>query len=293
MLLLWIPIILIGATSIVGTIYYFKKREFFLEHKSFVEFWGIVLSILFALFAFLQTQSSMESSTKDFTNIVGRMDDIISKAEESSTALQNVEESLSNLPPQLNALSESINSFDDVISTQRKQMTVTLNELNSSVLAFKTTVDTMIERFNRKPDLDIELLSYLTDSTRVIYTIVVTNRGKLLADIYKIRFMIDTTFVKLVTLANKTDGFDNYVNYQMDYISPAPVFEVDRHAKFECNIILKKIDLTFLRVIVFYRASFGNDGTKKRLFVFKRDQDNYLKIDDDKVIPDPNHLLTR
>ena len=174
---------------------------------------------------------------------------------------------------------------------RERQLTLTLNELSSSVLAFKTTVDTMIERFNRKPDLDIELLSYLTDSTRAINTVVITNRGNLLADVYRIRFMTDTNFVKTVTLVNKTDSWENYVHYQMDYLSPAPVFEVDRPSKFECNIILKNLNLTFLRVIVFYRASFGNDGTEKRLFAFKKDQDKYIKIDTDNDILNLNNPL--
>ena len=120
MWLLWIPIILIVATSIVGTIFYFKKREFFREHKSFVEFWGIVLSILFALFAFLQTQSAMEGSTEDFREIVSKMNSIITKAEESSKSLHNVDSSLSNLPIQMDSLSKSIVSFNDVILSQRE-----------------------------------------------------------------------------------------------------------------------------------------------------------------------------
>jgi hypothetical protein len=235
----------------------------------------------------------MESSTADFTNIVGRMDDIISKAEESSRSLHNVDSSLSKLPEQMDSLSKSIVSFNDVILSQRKQLTFTLNELSSSVLAFKSTVDTMIERFNRKPDLEIELLSYLTDSTRVIYTIVVTNKGKLLADVYRIRFMIDTSSVLNVTEAVEADRYNIYVNYQVDYPSPAPVYEADRVAKFKCNVVLKNINYSLFRVIVFYRASFGNDGTKKTLFAFHKDQGGYKKTDIDKgllnPINPPNH----
>jgi peptidoglycan hydrolase CwlO-like protein len=196
MFLIWLPIILIVIISITGSVYYFKKREFFLEHKSFIGFWGIILSILFALFAFLKTQSSMESSTQDFGNIVTRMDAIISKAKESSESLNNVDESLSKLPQQLDAFSESIKSFDDVISSQRDQLSATLNGLNNSILTFKSSIDSMIERFNRKPELDIDLLSFLTDTARIINNIVITNRGKLLSDVYRIRFLVDTNFVK-------------------------------------------------------------------------------------------------
>ena len=68
----------------------------------------------------------------------------------------------------------------------------------------------------------------------------------------------------------------------MDYIPSAPVYEVDKPTKFDCNIVLKNEDFTYLRVIVYYRASFGNDGTEAKLFIFKKGQYKYEKVDVDK-----------
>lgn len=288
---IWIAIIFLVILGIVGTYFYYKKRSLYNKHKSIFEFWGIIIPILLAFLAFLQTQSAIKSSTKDFTDIVGRMDKIITKAEESSKSLHNVDESLSKLPQQMDSLSRSIVAFNDVISSQKEQLTITLNGLNGSILDFKSTVDTLVERFNRKPDLDIDLLSYLTDTTRVVNTIVVTNKGKLLADIYMIRFMIDTSSVISVNQAKETDHWEMFVNYQVDYLTPAPVYEADRIAKFNCNVVLKNSNISIFRVIVFYRASFGNDGTKKVVFVFHKDQDKYEKIYNDKDLLNLKNLL--
>lgn len=284
MWLLLIPIVLIVATSVTGTILYFKKRDFFLEHKSFVEFWGIVLSILFALFAFMQTQSSMESSTKDFKNIVGRMDDIISKAEESTSSLHNVDSSLSKLPQQMDSLSNSIIAFNDVISSQEEQLTRALNGLNSSILDFKGTVDAMTERFNRTPKLDVDLHTYLTDTSRVIYEIVITNRGNLLADIYRMTYKIDSSYIILITGARKIDNAEKSATYQEEYINPisifppAPVYNATSTTKFDCNMVLTTDDNYFLRINVYYKASFGNDGISTAIFIFNKNKEQPEKL---------------
>ena len=284
MSLLWIPIILIVAVSIVGTVFYLRKREFFLEHKSLAEFWGIVLSILFALFAFLQTQSAMESSAEDFKDIVSRMDSIITKAEESSKSLHNVDESLTELPQQMDSLSKSIVAFNDVISSQKEQLTITLNGLNGSILDFKSTVDAMIERFNRKPDLDIDLHTYLTDTSRVIYEIVITNRGNLLPDIYRLTYKIDSNYVISITKARKIDNAERNATYQEDFQTPTSLFppaspyNTTSATKFDCNMILTPNDNYFLRINVYYKASFGNDGIATAFFIFSKNKEQPEKM---------------
>jgi hypothetical protein len=105
---------------------------------------------------------------------------------------------------------------------------------------------------NRKPDLDIDLSNYLTDSTRVINKIIITNRGKLLADVYRMRFLAVTNFVKSFSPGREAGKYDDFVNYQYELPSPAPIFEVDKPTKFDCDIVLKNKSLTYLKIIVYY-----------------------------------------
>lgn len=271
MFLIWIPIILIVVISIIGSVFYFKKPEFFLEHKSFIEFWGIILSILFALFAFLQTQSSMESSTEDFGNIVTRMDAIISKAKESSVSLNNVDESLSKLPEQMDDFAKSIQSFDEVISSQRDQLSATLNGLNSSIVTFKSSLDSMIERFNRRPLLKIDMVVWENDTSRIIKTIVITNLGKLKSEVYTLRLQIPKECVQKFEmydgfLASEADGI-NY--YQVDFNDKNSIIaDKTKPKNLMCEIYLDKSRID-MAVIAYYDAAFGNDGSSSQIFRFR------------------------
>ena len=281
---LWIAIIFLVVMGIIGTFLHYNRRSLFNKHKSIFEFWGIIIPILLALLAFLQTQLAMESSTKDFGNIVGRMDDIISKAEESSKSLHNVDVSISKLPQQMDSLSKSIIAFNDVISSQKEQLTITINGLNSSILDFKSTVDAMTERFNRKPELNVDLHTYLTDTSRVIYKIVITNRGNLLADIYRMTYKIDSNYVISVTNARKIDNAERNATYQEEFLTPiplfppAPAYNTTSATKFDCNMILTTDDNYFLRINVYYKANFGNDGIATAIFIFNKNKEQPEKL---------------
>jgi hypothetical protein len=262
-------IILIFALGIAAYLYYYK-RPIFDKHKGFIELSLIIFTALFTIY-------QVSSSTDDFNEIVDRMDSIITKAEESSESLHNLDSSLSKLPPQMDALSNSIKSFDEVISSQRDLLGATLNGLNGSILTFTSSIDSMAKRLNRKPDLYIDLSNYLTDSTRVINKIIITNRGKLLADVYRMRFLVDTNFVISFSPGREGGKYDNFVNYQYDLPSPAPIFEVDKPTNFDYDIVLKNESLTYLKIIVYYRASFGNDGTETKIFIFEKGKLRALK----------------
>jgi len=275
---IWIAIIFLVVKGIVGTYFYYKKRSLYNKHKSIFEFWGIIIPVLLALLAFMQTQLAMKSSTEDFGNIVGRMDNIISKAEESTTSLRNVDSSLSKLPQQMDSLSKSIVAFNDVISSQKEQLTITLNGLNSSIVDFKSTVDTMTKRFNRKPDLDVDLLTYLTDTSRVIRTVVITNRGDLLADVYRITYKIDSNYVNSFTKAERIENDEKDATYQQEFYNPVPIYKSINTMKFDCNMVLKNDDNYILRINVYYRASFGNDDMVSHLYYFNKNKEEPVKL---------------
>lgn len=274
MLLIWIPIIIIVIVSVVGSVFYLKKRDFFIEHNAFVEFWGIVISILFALFAFLQTQSSMESSTEDFANIVGRMDSIITKAEESSTSLHKLEESLSNLPPQIDSFSKSIQSLNNIVATQKEELGKTLKDFNASITHFKSSVDEMVKKFNRKPLLYLDMLVWANDTSRTITNIVINNHGSLMAEVNMVRFQIPKkNLIKFeMKDGNLTDENNGILYYQVNFPFPHMSIIADtlKPKKLECNIIIDK-DNFDIKILAYYKAEFGNDGVDDEMFYFEKD----------------------
>jgi hypothetical protein len=269
--LIWLAIILIIFLLLIGSYYYLTSREIFLKHKDFIEFWGIILSILLALLAVLQTQSSMESSTNDFNNIVNRMDNIITKAEESSESLQNVDSSLSKLPQQMDDFSKSIKSFDAVINSQRDQLNTTLNGLNISILTFKSSLDSMIERFNRRPQHNIDMVVWENDTSRIIKTIVITNLGKLKSEVYTLRLQIPKECVQKFEmyegfLDSEIDGI-NY--YQVNFNGQNSIIaDKTKPRNLKCQIYLDKSRFD-MAVIAYYDAAFGNDGSSAQIFRFR------------------------
>ena len=255
-------VILICALGIAAYLYYYK-RLIFDKHRGFIELSLIIFTALFTIY-------QVRSSTADFGEIVDRMDAIITKAEESSESLHNVESSLSNLPAQIDSFSASINSLNNVVSSQRELLSQTLEYFNQSIWNFKGSVDSMAERFNRKPDIRIDLTTWKDDTSRGIPVIVLVNEGKLLADVNLVRVYLPTKLIIKFdeTPFRKVSELDNYSIYELYLDTPEPVIaDITKPKKIDFNAILKNENFE-MRILVYYRASFGNDGSNENLFRF-------------------------
>jgi hypothetical protein len=258
-------IILICALGIAAYLYYYK-RPFFDKHKGFIE---ISLIIFTALFTIYQVRSSAD----DFNEIVDRMDSIITKAEESSKSLHNVDESLSKLPQQMDSLSNSIIAFNDVISEQREQLSSTLNGLNESIRTFKSDVDSMVERFSRKPKIRVDLSTWKDDTSRGIKTIAFVNEGTLLADITLFQMYLPTKYILEFNDKNFKKGPDygEFSNYVFPFDPPVPLLADTTKVRKIDSIIILKNESFEIRFVVYYRASFGNDGSSENRFMFNKE----------------------
>ncbi|MBE0551286.1 MAG: hypothetical protein IH619_02740 [Ignavibacterium sp.] len=259
-------IILICALGIAAYLYYYK-RPLFDKHRGFIELSLIIFTALFTIY-------QVRSSTADFSEIVDRMDSIITKAEESSKSLHNVDSSLSNLPTQIDSFSSSINSLNNVVSSQRELLSQTLEYFNQSIWNFKGSVDSMAERFNRKPDIRIDLNTWKDDTSRAIPLIVLVNEGKLLAEINIVRVYLPTELIMKVGNTNfrKETEQDKYSVYELDLYPPEPVIaDMTKPKKIDFNAILKNENFE-IRILVYYRASFGNDGSDENLFRFYKNR---------------------
>ena len=255
-------IILLCALGIAAYLYYYK-RPFFDEHKGFIEISLIIFTALFTIY-------QVRSSDDDFKKIVSRMDSIITKAKESSKSLHNVDSSLTNLPTQIDSFSASIDSLNKVVSSQRKQLSRTLEYFNQSILKFKSSIDSMVERFNRKPDIRIDLTTWKDDTSRGIPVIVLVNEGKLLADVNVVRVYLPTKYIIKFdeTRFKKESEWGDYSIYELFLDPPEPVIaDLTKPKKIEFNAILKNEDFE-IRILVYYRASFGNDGSDENSFLF-------------------------
>jgi hypothetical protein len=259
--MLWILFTIVLTIS--WYLHYYKRKSFE-KHRGFVEFGLVLFAAFFAIY-------QVDSSTADFNKVVGKLDSISIKAKESTDALHSVDSSLSNLPQQLDNLSLSIKSLDDVINTQRDQLSATLIGLNGSILTFKNAVDSLVKRFNRKPLHKIEIALWETDTSRVISTIAITNVGSLLSKVYTIRFQIPSACTQNFDMPKSF--FESETNdvsyYQADYSPQSLLIQSipNRPRKLLSNISLTKGSFE-MRIIIYYEASFGNDGTSEQIFQF-------------------------
>ena len=247
-------VILIVSLAVAAYLYYFKK-EFFTKHSGFIEFAVVLFTMLFAIY-------QVRSSTEDFDKIVNRMEGIIKSAEESKKSLKEVENSLADLPTQIDSFSVSINLLNSVVSQQRDKLEATLNDFNSSIKGFQSSVDDMAKRFDRHPKLKIELKKVETDTNVFVSNIVITNFGDLLANMYMIRLQIEETFLDSIKWENSIETMKQGPMrcFQMDlkdsYVTPSKL----KPTIIECNIFLKKSRNAVLKVFVYYTSPFGNDS---------------------------------
>gem|GEM_PF-6794605 len=256
-----------GRIRDIASYLFYYKRPFFDKHRGFIELSLIIFTALFTIY-------QVRSSTADFKEIVDRMDSIITKAEESSKPLHNVDSSLSNLPTQIDSFSASINSLNNVVSSQRELLSQTLEYFNQSIWNFKGSVDSMVERFNRRPDIRIDLTTWKDDTSRGVPIIVLVNEGKLLADVNLVRVYLPTKLILKFdgTHFKKESEFGDYSIYELYLDSPEPVIaDMKKPKKINFNALLKNENFE-IRILVYYRASFGNDGSDENSFVFYKNR---------------------
>ena len=215
----------------------------------------------------------MNNSTDEFNSLIGKIEQIIGDVQESKESLKEVERSLSNLPSHIDTFSTSINSLNEVVTKQKKQLSMTLDEFNESIVGFRKSVDEMAVRFSRKPKIKIGIKKSTNDSLMSINAIVLTNSGDLIAEINTLRFRIPTESLIKFTMegSRKTDSYEDFTNYQVDYYNPKQYVFPDKFKPrvFDCDIKLKKEKRSSITIYVYYLSSFGNDGTTYDSFLIE------------------------
>ena len=242
---------------------YFKNRPIFEEYKNLTEFMIVIFTVFFAIY-------QLNSSTDDFEKLIERLEGIIQNAEESKNSLKKVQESLSDLPVQIDSFSTSIRSLNTVVSTQKDQLGKTLISFNESILGFKLSVDQMAERFNRKPDIKIALKLSNTDSSLSIHSIVLTNKGNLLAEIFTVRLHLPNKYLISFEWKEsiKAQEYEEYSTYQKHFTDQYVFPDSLKPLVENCNIMFsvnKRIKGT---VFVYYTSAFGNDGVAEQDFIW-------------------------
>ena len=263
----------IALLLLYGTRLFFVNKPEFENQKSLIEYWFIFITIIFTLIAFQQASESIESSTKDFNNIIKRIDSITGNLTDAKKSLNEVDEKLSDLPSKIDSFSKSIKSLNNVVSSQKEQLSSTLTGFNKSILGFKESVDQMAERFNRKPNLNIDFVVNKKDSTFEITTIVINNVGTLTAEIYSVRVHVSNKGLLKFDLpgAKKDQTYDDYSTFEKFFQVPDYVFPNPQAAQttgvIRCKIEFKKNINVLFDVFVYYRSAFGNDGVAYKTLI--------------------------
>ena len=185
-----ILIIVLGILAIGGFYAYLFHNKWFTKHQGIVEYEGILWSLIIALITISQTQSGIDSSTKDFNNLVSRLDTIVTRVDSATNSVTKVRQSLSELPPQIDKFAKSIKSMNDIIIKQKEDLSKTLVSFNQSIHSFSSSVDSMVVRFNRKPDIKFDIKYTENDTSFIVNEFVYTNWGSLMADAYMVSLQI-------------------------------------------------------------------------------------------------------
>lgn len=251
-----------------GTIIYFRDKEKFDRQKSLIEFWSIFITIIFAFVALNQTSTNIENSAKDFNNLITKLEEIIGDVQESKEVLNDVKLSLSELPTQIDSFASSINSLNNVVSSQKELLSNTLTGFNESIYAFKSSVDSMVKRFNRKPFLKVELGIVDADTISTIDKIVITNYGALSAEIKLIRLHLPTESILSFNWDNssKDQEYEETTTYQANFTNTYVFPDSLKPFVSRCNITLTIKEGITIRVIVYYKSDFGNDGVVEQAY---------------------------
>ena len=245
--------------------WHYKRKPIYDKHKEFAEFTLVLFTVFFTI-------HQVQSSTDDFNNIVTRMEEILSSAEESKNSLKQVEKGLSNLPDKIEKFSNSIDSLNSTVLYQQGLLSNSLQELNNSMTAFEGTVNALNERYNRKPNIKISLGTSENDSTLIIDKIILTNNGNLTAEIKIMRVYVLTNNLISFKLYNSVldKVQDRYSIYHLilenSYCYPTAK---QRANLYDGAIILSNEFSNDIYIIVYYNAEFGNSGVVDSTFHFK------------------------
>lgn len=251
------------AIGISAYLYYFQ-RPFFDKHKGFIEFALILFTALFAIY-------QVKSSADDFNQIVERMNGIVTSAEESKKSLKEVEKSLAELPRQIDTFSTSIRSLNDVVSQQRDKLEKTLEDFSGSIKGFQESVDNMAKRFDRHPKLTIDVKKIEDDSIVTITSIVLTNTGTSIAEIFALRIQVEESALISFEFegARETDKQGTFLSYQQDYLNNYVVPNQMKPTVSNCKILIRKGKSSRLGIYAYYTSPFGNAGDVDRIYWFR------------------------
>jgi hypothetical protein len=146
---------------------------------------------------------------------------------------------------------------------------ITLININGSTNDFKNVIqrfDKIIDDISREPNLEISFNIDPNDTTYEITAIKLQNKGKLTANVYKMKIEMPSKglmrnetpngFYKVFTYDKKN------LTYQMEFNPPVSVLTSPSILLFRCEFVYDKhINLPF-HVNVYYNAEYGHDGMK-------------------------------
>jgi hypothetical protein len=265
-------IVVLFLVLIASIILYLKKRKLFERHQGIAEFLAVMISLIFTLLALQQAQSTVDQSTEDFNKLISRMDTIVTNVGLATQSIDSVKLSLSTLPTQIDSFSKSIYLLNEVVSRQRDKLEATLNDFNSSIKGFESSVDNMAKRFNRHPILKINFKKTETDSTVLITHFVITNFGDLIADVYTVRFQIEEDFLISFNLKSSQETYKQgtmrsfQINFTKQYVTP----NENTPWVSDCTINIRKGNKSLIKVFIYYTSPFGNDGNEVAEFRFQK-----------------------
>lgn len=306
--MLWLVIlafvVLSGFLIYGGYLYYYKKEKFS-EQKSIIEFISIFLSIFFAIFTIYQTSESIKSSQEDSSNLIKKIDTVISSANNAKDILDSVSLKLAPLPNQLNDFSNSINTLNSVIESQQNKLVDNINKLESGIGKLTTSIkdyrnyindyslqlkqivaqtDTQLKLwreqqeivrkdYERKPILSMLLGSTITkDSTYNVTELILKNDGNIVANIYGIIISIHKDYILPKGNFNewkmiKQEGLFNQYLFRQEKILSFPIASNSRRS---LKLELKDYPILKLNNIIlyeiFYESRF-NDGSISGIIV--------------------------
>jgi uncharacterized protein Smg (DUF494 family) len=266
--MIYILIIGLVLVSIASVTIYIYKRKFFEQHHGVAEFFAIMISLIFTLLALQQAQSSVEQSTEEFNSLISRIDTIITSVGTATNSVESVKQSLAELPVQLDTFSVTINSLNKIVSNQKDKLESVLNDLNNSMSDFRNSLAALSERFNRKPEIKIDLGREDSDSTIRIYSVVLTNNGELAAELQHVKIylhkedVISVEWEKAIIDSNHQNEISYMKNLEPIILYPNPNTPIlDRF-----NMILKIGKPRWIRVFLYYKADFGHHDVVNQAF---------------------------
>lgn len=211
-----------------GGYLYKKKKERFVELKSIIEFVSFFLTAIFALVTVYQTGQSIKSSQEDSENLIKKIDNVITSANNAKDILDTVSSKLAPLPSQLNKFSKSISTLNSVVESQQKRFVDNISNLEGSVGSltsnlkdyrnyindYSSQLKTIVSQtdsqlkiwkdqqelvkkdYERKPFLSLVLSKKCeSDSSVTAHELILINSGNIIAQIYGVVVSIPKDYV--------------------------------------------------------------------------------------------------